>query len=649
MLPAFGGTSAVWTTALVFFQSTLLAGYAWAHVSLAALGVRRHAVFQVGVVVLVLALLVAVPIGLPGFAQPPAGLSAFVWLPLVLGAMVGVPFLVLSTASPTTQRWFAGLPGRREPYRLFAASNAGSLIGLVAYPTLVEPNLDLTDQARWWTVGFAVFAVATVGAAVAVRRRSVAAASSSIEGSSVPGLVAAEGAPGERRRARWVLLAAVPAALLVGVTTHLSTDVAAVPFLWIVPLTVYLATMILAYLRTEPIGRRLGAVVVPVVGLLVALQALGTIRLPIGGAIALDLVALAAVGLALHGRLAADRPAPVFLTGYSLHVALGGALGGIVAGILAPALLPVPLEPWLVLLVAVGLVPGGRWSRAASAPALAALAVVVVVTVAGRADVLRSDRTFYGYYRVVEPEPGLHVLYSGTTIHGREAFTGPFAGEPLSYYHRAGPLGQVIASLQAERPGLRIGAVGLGAGAIAAYGRMTDTMWFVEIDPAVVSIARDPASFTFLADSAASVDVVVGDGRLELERVAPASFDLLVLDAFSSDAVPVHLLTVEAFRSSIATVAPGGVIAVHISNRYLDLEPVVAAAVRELGLVSIIGTDLPAVELAGLADASQWVIAARSYADVADLVTGDEWRTAHAEGRRAWTDRYSDLLGALRD
>ena len=219
----------------------------------------------------------------------------------------------------------------------------------------------------------------------------------------------------------------------------------------------------------------------------------------------------------------------------------------------------------------------------------------------------------------------------------------------MSYYYRGGPLGQVITSLQAERPALRIGAVGLGAGAIAAYGRATDSLWFAEIDPAVVSIARDPSSFTFLADAAAPITVVVGDGRLELERVAPGSFDLLVLDAFSSDAVPVHLLTVESFRTSMATVAPGGVIAVHISNRYLDLEPVVASAIESLGLVSILGTDLPAASLTGLADASQWVIVARSYADVAGLVEGDEWRTAHAEGRRPWTDRYSDLLGALRD
>ena len=641
----FGGTSAVWTTALVFFQSTLLAGYGLSHFSLRRLGVRRHAVFQAVVVVAALVLLVFVPLDRPGFARPPVGVSAFVWLPMVLGAMVGLPFLVLSSASPTTQRWFAALPRGTEPYRLFAASNLGSLVGLVAYPTLVEPNLDLGDQGRWWTVGFGLFAVLSIGAALVVRWRG----SDAVDRPAAID-IEVDGEPSVRRRARWVLLAAVPAALLVGVTTHLSTDIAAVPFLWIVPLTIYLATLILAYARPQPIARRVGAIIVPVVALVVGLSAAGVVRLAIGPAIGLDLMALAAVGLALHGRLAADRPSPAWLTGYSLQVALGGALGGIATGILAPLLLPVATEGWLVLAVGVAIVVGawGRWGLV-GAPAFGALGVAVVVALVGGGDVLRSARTFYGVYRVVEPSPGLHVLYSGTTIHGRETFTGPYAGEPLSYYYRGGPLGQVITSLQAERPALRIGAVGLGAGAIAAYGRATDSLWFAEIDPAVVSIARDPSSFTFLADAAAPITVVVGDGRLELERVAPGSFDLLVLDAFSSDAVPVHLLTVESFRTSMATVAPGGVIAVHISNRYLDLEPVVASAIESLGLVSILGTDLPAASLTGLADASQWVIVARSYADVAGLVEGDEWRTAHAEGRRPWTDRYSDLLGALRD
>ena len=275
--------------------------------------------------------------------------------------------------------------------------------------------------------------------------------------------------------------------------------------------------------------------------------------------------------------------------------------------------------------------------------------MAVAWSLIGSPDTIRADRSFYGVYRVDEPRPGLHVLVSGTTIHGRETFDGPLAGEPLSYYHRAGPLGEVIESMQAELPAMRFGAVGLGAGAIAAYGRPTDTYRIAEIDPTVVEIARDPASFTFLADSAATIDVVVGDGRLDLETVAPGSFDLLVLDAFSSDTVPVHLLTVESFATSMRTLAPRGVIAVHISNRFIDLEPVVAAAARDLGFVAIIGSDLPPPELSDLADASQWVVVGRSFADLADLVEGDRWRTAHADGRRAWTDRYSDLLGALRD
>ncbi len=617
--------------------------------SLEALGVRRHTILQIAIVFVTLAAIVVVPLGLPAFARPPDGAPAFGWLLLVLGAMVGLPFFVLSTASPTTQRWFAAaLPGGREPYRLFAASNAGSLIGLVAYPTLVEPNLDLADQARWWAVGFAAFAALTVGAGVVVRRSGGAADTTAAD--SMPPLDVVDEAPPSRRvRARWIVLAAVPAALLIGVTTHISTDVAAVPFLWIVPLTLYLATMILAFLRAEPIGMRLGTLAVAPVGLLVALESMGVIALPVAAAIGIQLVALTAVGLALHGRLAAARPAAKWLTAYSLHVALGGAVGGIAAGILAPLVLPIPIEGLLVMAVAVLLVPGGRWVRIASVPAVVALVVALVATSFGSADTLRSERTFYGFYRVVEPRPGLHVLYSGTTIHGRQDQTAGRAGEPLSYYHRAGPLGQVIESLQAERPALRIGAVGLGAGAVAAYGRATDSMWFVEIDPAVVAIARDPASFTYLADSAASLDVVVGDGRLELEDVAPGAFDLLVLDAFSSDAVPVHLLTVEALATEMAAVAPGGVIAAHISNRFLDLEPVVAAAARELGLVAIAGSDQPAAELTDLADASQWVIVARSYSDLAGLVQGPDWRTAHAGDQAAWTDRSSDLLGALRD
>jgi hypothetical protein len=625
----------------VFFQSTLLAGYAFAHLTLSRFGVRRHAWVHVALVVVALIVTLVAPLAVPSFARPPTGVPTTLWLALVLAAMVGLPFLALSSASPTTQRWFAALPGGAEPYRLFAASNLGSLAGLVAYPTLVEPNLDLPDQARWWVVGFGLLTLGTVVLAVLVRRGPLA----------VP---AATGEPGEprpttARRTTWLVLAAIPAALLIGVTTDISTDVAAVPFLWIAPLIAYLATLILAYARPQPIGRRIGALALLPIAFVVPLERLGVVQLSIWPAIGLLLAALVAAGLALHGRLAADRPDPAHLTEYSLHVALGGALGGIAAGIVAPVLFRVPIEGFVVLAAAVLLVTRPGWQGVLSVPALVAIGVAVVTGYSVGPDRIRVDRSFYGSYRVDAPRPGLHVLTSGTTVHGRQTFDGPLVGEPLSYYHRAGPLGEVIAALQAERPALRIGAVGLGAGAIAAYGRPADTYDFIEIDATVVDIARDPASFTYLTDSESPIDVVVGDGRLELETVESAAFDLLVLDAFSSDAVPVHLLTVESFATAMRTVAPGGVIAIHISNRFIDLEPVVAAAARDLGFVSIIGSDLPPAELAELADASQWVIVGRSFSDVAGLADGDRWETAHANGRRAWTDRYSDLLGALRD
>ena len=387
----------------------------------------------------------------------------------------------------------------------------------------------------------------------------------------------------------------------------------------------------------------------PVLALAVALRAIGAIDLSLWQSIGLLLATLAAAGLALHGRLAADRPSPVYLTSYSLHVALGGALGGVLTGIVAPLVFRVPVEGLLVIAAAVVMVAGGGWLRLASIPPLVAVLVAVAWSLIGSPDTIRADRSFYGVYRVDEPRPGLHVLVSGTTIHGRETFDGPLAGEPLSYYHRAGPLGEVIESMQAELPAMRFGAVGLGAGAIAAYGRPADTYRIRGDRP---DRGRDRARPGELHVPRG----LGGDDRCRRRR-RPArprdrgagSFDLLVLDAFSSDTVPVHLLTVESFATSMRTLAPRGVIAVHISNRFIDLEPVVAAAARDLGFVAIIGSDLPPPELSDLADASQWVVVGRSFADLAGLVEGDRWRTAHADGRRAWTDRYSDLLGALRD
>lgn len=643
LLPAYGGTAAVWTTALVFFQASLVAGYALAHVTIRSLGVRRQALVQVAVVVLPLAVL---PLALPGDARPPDGAPAALWLVGVLGVVVGLPFVALSTTGPTTQRWFAASarPGSDEPYRLYAASNAGSLLGLLAYPVLVEPNLDLAAQSRWWSIGFAGFVLVTIAAALLVRR---AAATRAVATDAAPGRPeAADPEPIQlRRRLRWLTLAAVPAALLVGVTAHLSTDVAAVPFLWIVPLALYLVSLILAYVRARPVGSTIAGLALPFLAGLAVLSLAGLIRSPLLLVFAIHLGLLLAAGLVLHGRLAADRPGPLRLTEYTLLVAAGGALGGLAAGILGPLLLPVAIEEHLALLATIVLVAGG-WGivgRFAAPLAAAALLTAVVARPVALADV----RTFYGTYRVVEETPGRHVLSSGTTIHGRQDLAPGAALEPGSYYHRGGPLGQVLTARLADPEPVRIGAVGLGAGTIAAYGRPGDRIEFFEIDPAVVAIARDPRLFTYLADSPATIEVGIGDGRLLLEGVEPGAYDVLVMDAFSSDSVPVHLLTVEAIALQISRVAPGGVIAYHISNRYLDLEPVVAAAAHELSLVAIIGSETPPAEALGHADASQWVIVARAYSDLAGLAQGTDWRTAHRGDQRPWTDRFSDLWSVL--
>jgi hypothetical protein len=655
LLPSFGGTAAVWTTALVFFQCALVVGYIVAHVSLRALGVRRHAAFQVAVVAIAVAVL---PIAIPTWTRPPDDAPVAPWLVLVLLAAVGLPFVALATNGPTIQRWYADLPvaGAAQPYRLFAASNAGSLLGLIAYPTLVEPNLDLPEQARWWAVGYLAFIGISVLCAVLLRR-AVQSRSGAFAGAEATGS-AQDGRPGQppnepitaRRRAGWILLAGVPTALLVGVTSHLSTDVAAVPFLWIVPLSIYLVTLILAFARAKPIGPTFATLLLPLAAVLVPLSFSDFVSiLPLELVFAIHLSVLFLAGLALGGRLAVDRPAPRHLTEYSLLVALGGALGGLAAGILGPLVFPVPLEEQIALVVALLLLPGIGWAAGTGRVASAAIVgMALVIALATAPPALLTERTFYGTYRVVEPAPGRHVLYSGTTIHGMQVLTPDGATEPRSYYYRGGPLGQVMTALLTDAHPVRIGAVGLGTGAVAAYGRPGDRIEFIEIDPAVVAIARDPRLFTYLSDSQASVEVVVADGRLALERTPPASFDVLVLDAFSSDAVPVHLLTSEAFATSMATVRPGGVIAVHVSNRYLDLEPVVAAAAGDLGFVAIAGVDVEPTATEG-ADASEWVIVARSYADVADLASGIDWRTARDLGRAAWTDRSSDLLGALAD
>lgn len=650
VLPSYGGSPMVWNTCTLFFQALLLAGYGYVHLSTRRLGPRRQPWLHL---VLLAAPLVALPVALPDDTAPPSDGEPALWLLRVLLLAAGLPFALLATTGPLLQRWFSWTahPRAADPYFLYAASNAGSVVGLLGYPFLLEPVVGLGDQTRWWSgayVGFAVL-VATCGvvAARTSRRTSQRSRASATTSPASP-------SPRLRTRLEWVAVAFVPSSLMLGVSTHVSTDIAAIPLFWTVPLAVYLATFVVAFGRSSRRPPRVEALVAAALCLPVLVVVSRAWVPSVAVSVLLDLALLAAAGLAAHGRLAARRPAVEHLTGFYLLVSLGGALGGLLNGLLAPALLDRPLEyPVVVALVpllAVGLAvrttPSRRWpwlAAVARAPmALMAgvlvLAVVVQEYVADGA--LRRERTFFGSYAVTG-DRDRRSLTHGTTLHGWEQLRGRRAGEPTSYYTRSSPIGDVL-SVYRETPLLdRVAFVGMGVGTLAAYGEQGRRMDFYEIDPQVVELAR--SSFGFLDRSDAQIEVVLGDARLALQE-SRATYGLVVLDAFSSDAIPAHLLTEEAVSAYRDRLAPNGLLAFHVTNRHLDLAPVVAAQARELGMVALERVD----GIAGpLGSVSTWVVLARRSADLDRLRTRPSWQPVEVGGTRVWTDDYSSLVQVL--
>lgn len=690
VLPEFGGSATVWSTSSLFFQVVLMLGYLYAHGSTRWRDGAGQPWLHFGVLLLPLA---ALPIALPAGAAVDAASSPLLSLLRTLTILVGLPFAVLSTTGPLLQRWYASTAGPRagDPYFLFAAGNLGSFVGLLAYPLAIEPRLTLEQQRFCWSVAFIVLMVLVASCGVAV-----------LLGGSQPTVAGAVLSPASepisrQQLVRWFGLALLPSSLMLGVTAHISADVASVPLLWVVPLAIYLATFVVAFARQS---RQLPVQVTRVAAALASVAAVwwfvrqGQAVLP---QIAVDLALLGATGLAAHVRLAADRPAPTNLTVFYLVVSAGGAAGGLINGLLAPLVLdrvweyPVALlavlalslrsssPPWrglelryhpgfvrlveafffaVVLLVglmtterisgsgavalaAVGLaLLGLAWLMASRPlPLLAAVCLLILApTLVFGGDEMYVSRTFYGAYRVTG-DGQRHDLVHGTTSHGSQ-WTGSRASEPTTYYSADGPVGDLFRHL----PGARdIGVVGLGAGTLAAYGKGGQTLTFFEIDPEVVRIATDPRLFTYLRDTRASTRVVTGDGRLSLTATPDGSFDLLILDAFSSDAIPVHLLTQEAFRLYASKLRPGGTLMVHISNRVFDLEPVVAAAGDRLGWRVAVGAGSSS---AGGAMPSRWVALSSTGKTIGDLLGLDDWRPPHSR-RVAWTDDHSSVLTVL--
>jgi len=692
VLPLFGGSQSVWTTSMVFFQAVLLAGYAYAHLSARLL--KRAPYVQAIVLLLPL---VTLPIG-QHLAAPPDGVPPSLWLVAVLAASIGAPFALVTTASPLLQHWFShtGHRAARDPYFLYAAGNAGSLLALLIYPVLIEPHLTLDAQARLWSGGYVLFVALSLACLVLhVRTR----------GRTAPAAVAAPSAAAVawRTRLRWIFLAFVPSSLLLGATSWISTDIASAPLLWVAPLAVYLLTFIVAFSGRSAGATRLAAAALPVFGsflVLSLLNVLDVLHVPIVASVALHLLALFCAGLLAHGRLAAERPETARLTEFYVLLSVGGVLGGVFNALLAPLLFDSVIEYPLAFALALLLRPSRRsaakrrWRYAWTAdfvlpialftvatgtiallpgegPGLTTSLVLVVAAVAlllfarrprrfavgfvifaaiaslGQ-PALHAERTFFGVLRVVEGEQGEHMLQHGTTLHGVERFDGPLAGEPLSYYTRTGPIGDVFTRYQRDERFDRVALVGLGVGTLAAYGRPGQTFEFYEIDPAVIRIARDPRYFTFLRDSRADVLTVAGDARRSLEDGPRAANDLLVVDAFSSDSIPVHLLTREAVQLYLETLRPDGLVAFHVSNRHLDLEPVVAGIAADLGLAAAQKFQLVSASDAEAGKStSHWIVAARSPERLEPLLQAG-WAPLRPEaGSRVWTDDFSNILSVI--
>jgi len=707
ILPYLGGSPAVWNTSLVFYQGCLLAGYAYAHYGSGLLGTKRHALLHL---TLVLAAVLLLPIVVPiqWFATPARNPAELVLM--VLCVSVGFPFLVLSAGSPLLQKWFAQCQNKasRDPYFLYAASNLGSLIGLVAYPVLIEPNLTLTQQNQFWFYGYLVLLVLTSSCALLYLRPL-----SSSDEKDVGRLAMASGdpesAPSWPLKLRWLVWALIPSSLLSGVTTYVTTDVASAPLFWVVPLALYLFSFVIAFGRSdwatgEFLVRRqafllLGALLT---ALLHATQ-------PVSLILTVHLLAFFATALLCHGQLAAVRPAPRYLTEYYLWISLGGMLGSLFNAIIAPAiftgLLEYPLAmaaaafmrpyvgvrlssvrhraldwlmPGLLLALVLGLVWFGRSSSLlagvdlrrlvfgiaglaclsfAYRPIRFGVGIVALLAIARTfpspyGQVLYAGRSFFGAYRATyDPDGNRHALLHGTTLHGTQSTNEALRLQPLSYYHRTSPVGQVLLAEARSGEASHIAIVGLGAGALACHGTRAQKFTFYEIDPLVEKIARDDRLFTYLRDCPPKVEVVIGDARVSLSRARDRQYQLLIIDAFSSDVIPLHLLTREAVALYLSKTAADGALLFHISNRYMDLAPVLARVARELHLLPYIQNDLQISppELAEGKSASRWVLLAPN-AQVARRYAADHrWSALGGGGDiELWTDEYSDILNVLR-
>jgi len=670
ILPWFGGTSAVWTTCMLFFQAVLLAGYLYAHWLHEKLPSRKQAWVHLALLAVSLA---ALPI-IPGSAWKTATAgNPSMRILVVLAVTVGAPYFLLSSTSPLIQAWYARHHRGGMPYRLFALSNGASMLALLSYPLLVEPNLPTRVQAIAWSAAYVVFAALCGLTAWRSSREPVVAVAAHDEDVGSP--------PPSTDRFLWLMLAACASVLLLAVTNHLTQDIAAIPFLWILPLSVYLLSFIICF-ESPRFYRRIVFLPLVTVALLFMAYELWPYRqnltppdfllpallyiqnLPMRASIAGFAAALFICCMVCHGELVRTKPHPRYLTGFYVAVSLGGVCGGLFVGLLAPNIFhaydefPIGLALCGLLVFRVLYPDTSRLRGAWKWVATGALAAAACSYVAGLIVVMQemtggyrlAERNFYGQLKVREEgnseldEFACLQLIHGTINHGEQFLREPRRHQPVTYFCPDSGLGRGMRALEGHAR--RIGMLGLGCGTIAAYGQAGDTLRIYEINPAVVAIAN--REFTYLRDTPAKVEIAMGDGRLNLEAEPSQQFDILVMDAFSGDSVPVHLITREAFQTYFRHLKPEGILAVNITNNYLDLEPVMeraAAAVNKVAY-SYFYEGAPEDE----------VCFTSSWALIMDRRTWDAQPALHDNAKllrkvpkfRTWTDDFSNLFGILR-
>jgi len=693
VLPLLGGAASVWTTCMLFFQAMLLVGYLYAHGLGKWRSLRGQIAVHLGLLFLVLFFL---PMRFGNGAVPEGGESPVAWALLQLFRTVAVPFFAISTTAPLLQRWFSqtGHHQASDPYFLYASSNAGSLLALLVYPFLLEPALGVAAQSRAWSVGYAVLLLAFVLLGGLFWRMPLREQTET-KGAPLP----------ITARLYWLAASFVPSALLLAATNHLQVNLASVPFLWTIPLAIYLMTFILAFGNRLRVSSDLMTRVSPALLLLLAPIFVAGPVIRTGqylGLLSAHLILLFVGALMCHSALAERRPDTSRLTEYYVWIALGGVLGGVFAAVVAPRMfstvleypilaasialfrkrqesgwtrwdwgfpvllvLGLPLAWWLAgwlgielraedagaivgnFLLVLAIFSIRRW-RMAFAGGLAAFILFYALVLQPwneRGERIHVSRNFFGVKKVIFDVNGNYrKLLHGDTMHGLEALDPARRGKPLSYYFPDGPLGNVMEMMK-DRPNQHIGVVGLGSGTIAAYTQPNRRITFFEIDPQVEHIAR--TYFTYLPRCAELCDVVLGDGRISIQDAPDGEFDLLILDAFNSDAIPAHLVSHEAVVMYESKLKRNGVILFHVSNRYLRIEKLVAALVDDAGLLALVRNDDDDQELGK--SRSSYIVASRLWESIADLTKFKDWfPLSGAEGFAPWTDDYSNLLGILR-